>query len=53
MKMCRMRTLSGACNFDAIYNENSSAVKELDMKIAEYTKHVIDGRPNFQYQSCE
>lgn len=37
----------GSCNFDAIYNENSSAVKELDMKIAEYSKAVLDGRPNF------
>ena len=37
----------GACNFDAIYNENSSAVKELNMKIAEYSKAVVDGRPNF------
>lgn len=37
----------GSCNFDAIYNENSSAVKELDMKIAEYSKAVVDGRPNF------
>lgn len=37
----------GSCNFDAIYNENSSAVKELNMKMAEYTKAVIDGRPAF------
>ena len=37
----------GACNFDAIYNENSSAVKDLDMKIAEYSKAVLDGRPSF------
>ena len=37
----------GSCNFDAIFNENSSAVKELDMKIAEYSKAVVDGRPNF------
>lgn len=37
----------GACNFNAIYNRNDSAVKELDMKIAEYAKAVIDGRPNF------
>ena len=34
-------------SFDAIFNENSSAVKELDMKIAEYSKAVVDGRPNF------
>ena len=37
----------GACNFDAIYNENSSAVKDLNMKMAEYTKAVVDGRPAF------
>lgn len=37
----------GSCNFNAIYNGNDSAVKELNMKIAEYSKAVIDGRPNF------
>ena len=37
----------GACNFDAIYNGNSSAARELDMKMAEYSKAVLDGRPNF------
>ena len=37
----------GACNFDAIYNENSSANDELNKKIAEYSKAVVDGRPNF------
>lgn len=37
----------GACNFNAIYNGNDSAVKELNMKIAEYAKAVVDGRPNF------
>ena len=37
----------GACNSDAIRNRNESAVKELDMKIAEYSKAVLDGRPNF------
>ena len=37
----------GACNFDAIYNENSSANDELNMKIAEYSKAVVDGRPAF------
>lgn len=37
----------GSCNYDAIYNESDSAVKELDKKIAEYTKAVIDGRPSF------
>ena len=37
----------GACNFDAIFNENSSANDELNKKIAEYSKAVVDGRPNF------
>lgn len=37
----------GACNFDAIYNENGSALDELNCKIAEYTKAVVDGRPAF------
>lgn len=37
----------GSCNADAIYNDNPSAVKELNMKMAEYSKAVVDGRPNF------
>lgn len=37
----------GVCNFDAIYNSNSSANKDLNMKMAEYTKAVVDGRPSF------
>lgn len=37
----------GACNFDAIYSENSSALSDLNKKIAEYTMAVVDGRPNF------
>lgn len=37
----------GTCNFDAIYNSNYSANDELNKKIAEYSKAVIDGRPNF------
>lgn len=37
----------GACNFDAIYNSNSSAIAELNKKMAEYTKAVVDGRPCF------
>lgn len=36
-----------SCNFNAIYNPNDSAVSELNMKIAEYSKAVLDGRPNF------
>ncbi len=37
----------GRCNFDAIYNPNGSANNELNCKIAEYAKAVVDGRPNF------
>ena len=37
----------GACNFDAIYNENPSANDELNCKIAEYAKAVVHGRPQF------
>ena len=37
----------GACNFDAIHNENSSANDELNCKIAEYSKAVVQGRPQF------
>lgn len=37
----------GACNFDAVYNENASANDELNKKIAEYSKAVVDGRPHF------
>lgn len=37
----------GVCNYDAIYNPNNSANLELNKKIAEYAKAVVDGRPNF------
>jgi len=37
----------GACNFDAIGFENDNAAKDLNYRMAEYTKAVIDGRPNF------
>lgn len=37
----------GACNFNAIYNQSDSAVKDLNKKIAEYSKAVVDGRPHF------
>lgn len=37
----------GACNFDAIYFGNSAAVSDLNCRMAEYTKAVVDGRPNF------
>jgi uncharacterized Fe-S center protein len=37
----------GACSFDAIYNPNGNANEILGCKIAEYSKAVVDGRPNF------
>lgn len=37
----------GACNFDAIYFVNDSANSTLNCRMAEYTKAVLDGRPNF------
>ena len=37
----------GGCNFDAIENINYSANKELNCKMAEYAKAVVDGRPQF------
>ena len=37
----------GACNFDAIAFPNDAATTELNCRMAEYTKAVIDGRPNF------
>lgn len=37
----------GACNFDALYFRQESAIKDLNEKMAEYTKAVVDGRPNF------
>ena len=37
----------GSCNFDAIYFENDTALKDLNEKMAEYTKAVVDGRPSF------
>ena len=37
----------GACNFDAISFEDYAAVKILNCRMAEYTKAVLDGRPNF------
>ena len=37
----------GACNFDAIAFANDGATKELNCRMAEYTKAVIDGRPGF------
>lgn len=37
----------GACNFDAIRFVNDAATKELNCRMAEYVKAVVDGRPNF------
>ncbi len=37
----------GACNFDAISFEDSAATKVLNCRMAEYTKAVLYGRPNF------
>ena len=37
----------GACNFDAISFALNAAVKELNCRMAEYTKAVLDGRPHF------
>lgn len=37
----------GACNFDAISFSNDTAISNLNCRMAEYTKAVLDGRPNF------
>lgn len=37
----------GGCNFDAIEFAQNAAVKQLNCRMAEYTKAVVDGRPNF------
>ena len=37
----------GACNFDAIDFAHNAAVAELNCRMAEYAKAVVDGRPNF------
>ena len=37
----------GACNFDAIVFDNDTANELLNCRMAEYTKAVVDGRPNF------
>ena len=37
----------GACNFDAISFNDSAATTVLNCRMAEYTKAVVDGRPNF------
>ncbi len=37
----------GACNFDAIRFRNYAATEDLNRRMAEYAKAVVDGRPNF------
>ncbi len=37
----------GACSFDAISFTNDAAVSQLNCRMAEYAKAVVDGRPNF------
>jgi uncharacterized Fe-S center protein len=37
----------GVCNFNAIYSRYDSANAELNCKMAEYAKAVVDGRPQF------
>ena len=37
----------GACNFDAISFQDGNAVGELNRRMAEYAKAVVDGRPQF------
>ena len=35
------------CKFDAIFNPNDCACEQLNRKMAEYAKAVVDGRPQF------
>ena len=37
----------GACNFDAIAFRSDAATEDLNCRMAEYTKAVVDGRPQF------
>ena len=37
----------GACNFDAIEFDSDNAVADLNCRMAEYTKAVVSGRPQF------
>jgi len=37
----------GSCNFDAISFDNDAAVEQLNCRMAEYAKAVVDGRPCF------
>ena len=37
----------GACNFDAIHFAQNNAPDDLNCRMVEYAKAVVDGRPNF------
>jgi len=37
----------GSCNYDAISFDNDAAVEQLNYRMAEYAKAVVDGRPCF------
>ena len=37
----------GACNFDAIHFVNNNAPRDLNCRMVEYAKAVVDGRPSF------
>lgn len=37
----------GTCNFDAIANDFDAGSRDLNGRMAEYTKAVLDGRPHF------
>ncbi|GHU13171.1 4Fe-4S ferredoxin [Spirochaetia bacterium] len=37
----------GVCNFHAIENNSGTSFHDLDCKMVEYVKAVLDGRPNF------
>ena len=37
----------GVCNFDAIFNPSDCANEDLNRKMAEYVKAVVQGRPQF------
>jgi len=37
----------GSCNYDAISFDNDAAVEQLNCRMAEYAKAVVDGRPCF------
>ena len=37
----------GSCNYHAIFNQNEGSNHDLNCKIVEYAKAVLEGRPNF------